>query len=138
MVDFTDRKKAEDKLQQYERVVEGLEEMIVVVDRDYRYVLANRAFLSYRGAQRDQLIGHLVPESLEQDVYLSLVRTKLDECFSGKIVKYELIYDYPLFGPRDLLISYFPIEVPGGVTGAACVLRDITELKQMKQNNRIG
>ena len=136
VVDFTDRKKAEEKLQQYERVVEGLEEMIVVVDRDYRYVLANRAFFSYRGTQRDQLIGHLVPEFLEQDIYLSLIRTKLDECFSGKIVKYELIYDYPLLGPRDLLISYFPIEVPGGVTGAACVLRDITELKQMTQHNQ--
>jgi len=32
------------KTSEYERVVEGLEEMIVVVDRDYRYVIANRSF----------------------------------------------------------------------------------------------
>ena len=28
-------------------MVEGLEEMIVVIDREYRYVIANRAFLKY-------------------------------------------------------------------------------------------
>src|ERR1700728_989544 len=45
VLDFTTRRQAEEKLQQYERVVEGLEEMIVVIDRDYRCVLANRSFL---------------------------------------------------------------------------------------------
>ncbi len=37
------------RLEEFEKIVEGLEEMIVVVDRDYRYVIANHAFLSYRG-----------------------------------------------------------------------------------------
>jgi len=36
------------RLQEFEKVVEGLEEMIVVVDRNYRYLIANRAFLRYR------------------------------------------------------------------------------------------
>src|SRR5271163_3796884 len=44
--DIRQRKRAEARLQEYEKVVEGLEEMIVVVDRDYRYVLANRAYLN--------------------------------------------------------------------------------------------
>src|SRR6266536_1373841 len=34
------------RLQEFEKAVEGLEEIIVVVDRDYRYVIANRAFLN--------------------------------------------------------------------------------------------
>src|SRR5690348_17993257 len=51
-------------LREYEKVVEGLEEMIVVVDRNYRYRIANRAFLEYRGLQREQLIGRLVPDLL--------------------------------------------------------------------------
>src|SRR5579859_8211367 len=33
----------ETRLQEFERVIEGLEEMIVVVDRDYRYVIANQS-----------------------------------------------------------------------------------------------
>jgi K+-sensing histidine kinase KdpD len=35
----------ESRLLEFERVVEGLEEMIVVIDRDYRYLIANQAFL---------------------------------------------------------------------------------------------
>jgi PAS domain-containing protein len=36
------------RLQEFEEAVEGLEEMVLVVDRNYRYVTANRAFLNYR------------------------------------------------------------------------------------------
>ena len=37
------------RLQEFEKAVEGVEEMITVIDHDYRYVLVNRAFLHYRG-----------------------------------------------------------------------------------------
>ena len=43
--DISERKRSEERLREFERVVESLEDMIVVVDRQYRYVLANRAFL---------------------------------------------------------------------------------------------
>ena len=50
--DITERKRAEELLQEYERAVEGSDELIVVVDREYRYLLANRAFLDKRGLNR--------------------------------------------------------------------------------------
>src|SRR5262249_44193290 len=37
-------KLAQARLEGYEQAVEGLEEMIVVVDREYRYLIANNAF----------------------------------------------------------------------------------------------
>jgi PAS domain S-box-containing protein len=126
-------KQAEAKLREYERVVEGLEEMIAVVDRDYRYLIANPAFLNYRGLGRDQVIGHYVSEVLDQEIFEKIVKQKLDECFQGRVVEYELRYTYPKLGERDLLISYFPIEGPGGVERAACILRDITERKQAEE-----
>jgi PAS domain-containing protein len=46
------RKQIEERLREYEKVFESLDEMIVVVDREYRYLLANWAFLKYRGLQR--------------------------------------------------------------------------------------
>ena len=41
-LDITARKHAEEKLREYERAVEGSEEMIAVVNREYRYLIANR------------------------------------------------------------------------------------------------
>lgn len=35
-----------DRFREFEAVVENVEEMITVVDRDYRYLMANRAFLN--------------------------------------------------------------------------------------------
>jgi PAS domain S-box-containing protein len=128
--DTTERKLAEERLREYEKAVEGLEEMIVVVDRDYRYLVANRAWLNNRGLEREQVVGRRMPELLDRDVFENVTKKKLDECFEGKVVKYELRYKYPKVGERDLLISYFPIEGLGGVDRAACVLQDITERKR--------
>jgi len=126
-------KQAEARLREYEKTVEGVEEMIMVVDRDYRYVLAKRAFLNHRGLAREQLLGRSVPEVLNEGVFEKVVKEKLDECFQGKIVTYELKYTYPKLGERDLFVSYFPIEGPNGFDRAACVLQDITERKQAER-----
>jgi PAS domain S-box-containing protein len=130
--DTTESKRAEERLQEYEKVIEGLEEMIVVVDREYRYLIANRAFLNYRDLKRDQVIGHLVSDSLDHATF-EIVRQKLDECFQGRVVRYELRNPYPNLGERDLFLSYFPIEGPGGVDRAACIFRDITEQKRAEK-----
>jgi PAS domain S-box-containing protein len=127
--DITERKRAEERLLEYEKVVEGLEEMIVVVDRDFRYLLANRAFLNYRGLEREQLIGRLVPDLLSPEAF-DEVADKLSECLTGKALKYEMRYSYPNHGDRDLLISYIPIQGPSGIDRVACVLQDITERKR--------
>jgi PAS domain S-box-containing protein len=136
--DITERKRAEERLRQYERAMEGLEEMIVVVDRAYRYVIANRAFLKYRGLEKEQLLGHHVGEVLNKDVFESVIKGKLDEAFQGKVVRYEMKYNYPHLGERNLSISYFPIEEQSRIDRVACVLQDVTERKQAEEALRIS
>ena len=131
--DTTARKRAEERLREYEKAIEGLEEMVAVVDRDYRYVLANRAFLKPRGMQREHLMGRPVIEMLGADTFHNTVKKKLDECFEGRIVKYEMKFTYPELGERDLSISYFPIERRSGVDRVACVLQDITDRKRAEE-----
>jgi PAS domain S-box-containing protein len=130
LLDITERKRVEERLQEYEKAMEGLDEMIVVVDREYRYRVANRAFLSYRGLEREKLEGRLIPDLLNQGVWENVSRKKLDQALRGDVVKYELTYDYPQAGERDLLISYFPIQGPSGIDRVACVMQDITERKR--------
>ena len=134
--DITERKQAEERLREYERVVEGLEERIVVVDREYRYVIANRAFLHHRRFSREQVIGRTVAEIVDPETFETVIKPKMDECFQGKVVQYELRYDYPIDGLRDLLASYFPIEGPAGVDRIACILQDITERKAEQQRRK--
>jgi PAS domain S-box-containing protein len=131
--DVTERKQAEERLREYERVVEGLEERILVVDREYRYVIANRAFLHHRGLPRERVIGRTVAEVLDQKIFETVIKPRMDECFEGKVVQYELRYKYPTGSERDWFASYFPIEGPAGVDRIACILQDITERKAEQQ-----
>jgi PAS domain S-box-containing protein len=132
-LDITERKLAEEKLREYENAVEGSEEMMAVVDREYRYLIANRKFLSRRNMTKEQVVGRLVPEVLNKGVFETVVKEKLDECFRGKVVRYEMRYTYPALGERHLLISNFPIEGSGGVDRVACILQDITERKRAEE-----
>ena len=131
--DVTELKRTEERLHEYQKVVEGVEEMIVVVDSEYRYLLANRAFLNYRGLQRQDLIGHSVAQVLRPGVFEHVLKAKLDECLLGRTVIFEMTYDYPRLGKRDLFISYFPIEGRKGFDRVACVLKDVTDSKRAEK-----
>jgi PAS domain S-box-containing protein len=131
--DITERKRTEDRLREYERVVEGLEEMIVVVDRDYRYVIANRAFLNYRSMTKEEVIGRRIDDVLHKDIFDSQIKDKLDECFRGKVVAYDMKFTYPKLGERELYVTYFPIEGPTGVDRIGAIVQDVTASKQSER-----
>jgi len=133
-VDVTERKRAEERLREYEKAVEGAEDIIGVVDREYRLLLANRQYLKMRSMTREQVVGHLLPDVLNQEIFETVIKPKLDECFKGKVVKYERKFSFPEVGKRDLLLSYFPIEgTDGTIDRAACILHDITDRKRAEE-----
>jgi two-component system NarL family sensor kinase len=122
-----------DRFREFEAVEENLEEMIVVVDRDYRCWMANRAYLRFRRAQPEQFIGRLAREGVSPQVFETVIKPKLDECFPNHIVKFELTYPYPHLGERILFISYFPISGPTGVERVAALVQDISERKRVNE-----
>jgi len=109
VTDVTELKLAEDKLREYEKAVEGAEDMIGVIDRQYRFLLANRQYLKMRNMAREQVVGRLVPDVLGKEVFENVIKPKLDECFRGEVVRYEMKFSYPSLVERDILLSYFSI-----------------------------
>jgi PAS domain S-box-containing protein len=131
--DVTEHKRAEARLLEYEKAVEGLEEMIAVVDREYRYLLANQAFLRYRNMTRSEVVGRFVYEVLDKTFFEQVAKPRMDEAFAGKAVKYETKYSYPGIGERDVAISYFPVDGAEGVDRLACVVQDVTDRKRANE-----
>lgn len=78
-------------------------------------------------------MGHFVPEVLNEELFETVIKPKLDECFRGKVVRYEMKFSYPTVGERYLLLSYFPIEGPSGIDRVVCILRDITDRKRAEE-----
>src|SRR5258708_23758359 len=79
---------------------------------------------------KEQVVGRLVAEVLDPEVFKSVVKHKMDECFQGKVVNYEITYRYPQIGERDISVTYLPVEGSAGIDRVVCVLRDITEPKR--------
>ncbi len=124
------------RFREYEEFVENLDEMIVLIDRNYRVVMGNRAYLKHWAADGRQVVGRLVSEILDKQAFENFVRPKLDECLRGRVVKYEMKYQYPHLGERDLFISYYPIKGPAGVERVACAFEDITDRKRAESELR--
>ena len=118
------------RVQEFEKAVEGLDEMIAVVDHDYRYLMANQAFLNARGMKKEEVLGRSAEEVLNPGMFEKEVKGRLDECFQGKVVEYEMLYRYPERGERELLLRYFPIFGRSGVERVASVIQDITDLRR--------
>lgn len=131
--DITEQKRAEARLLEYERVVEGLHEIIAVLDRDYRYLLANQAFLNYHGLRREQVVGRTAAEVLGQEPFDAVIKPRVDECLQGRVVRYEMTFTYSALGQRNLNATYFPIEGPAGIDRIAVVLEDISERKKSER-----
>ena len=132
ITDFTSRKAAEDKLGQFEKLVQCLDEMVAVVDRSYSYVLTNHSYVAAFGAGNERMEGRSLQEFVEENVFERIVVPKLDECFRGKPVLFSMQASLPGIGLRDLSISCSPIEVSGVVEAVAIVLRDITDMKRIE------
>ncbi len=54
---------------EFEWAMDGLDEMIVVLDRDYGCVIANRAFLDFHGIKRKDVTGVSIAKMLNPGVF---------------------------------------------------------------------
>lgn len=61
-------------VKQYAKCVDRLEQQMVVVDWGWRYLLGNRASLTYSALEREQLIGHSAADLLNPGVCESAVK----------------------------------------------------------------
>jgi len=130
--DINERKLAEERLREYEKVVENTQEMIVVVDREYRHLLANQAFLAFRGFRREEVIGHRPTEFTSCELFENVIKPRMEECFQGRVVEFGVHEPTVSMGERDLLVRCFPIEGPQGVDRVAAVMQDITHAEKVE------
>ncbi len=129
--DVTERREAEARLLEYRKVIESSTDLICVLDASRRFVLANRALLSFRGAPEESVAGRGVAEVLGEDG-LAQLAPELEACFAGREREFGMTLESPGRGPRELSVLLTPIHEGEVVTRAACVLRDVSEQKKLE------
>ncbi|MBU5612960.1 transporter substrate-binding domain-containing protein [Geomonas sp. Red51] len=132
---ISEKRRSEEQLLEYQKVVECSRDLVCVLDRDYRYRMANGTYLRYRDLTLEQVVGRTVPEVVGE-AYFAKVKHHLDACLAGQSVRFETEEAYPDRGVRVISVTFTPVEDRGGNTRIACVISDETEKKHLEEQLR--
>ncbi|MBD3338321.1 MAG: PAS domain S-box protein, partial [Candidatus Lokiarchaeota archaeon] len=134
IIDFTSRKTKEKELKYYAMAIEGSRDLIAAIDKEYKYIFANGTFLEYHQLERDQVIGNSAKKVLGEEVFQNVIKSRVDKCFEGEALSYEMTRDYPDLGKRNLEVNYYPInDEKGKCFFVLATIRDITSLKRAEK-----
>jgi PAS domain S-box-containing protein len=132
--DITDRKHSEEILRRYERIVSATPDLMAILDRDYVYQAVNDTYVKAFGKERHEIIGLNVRELLGNDVFETLLETRLRRCLEGIATHYQAWLEFPRRGRRFMSVTYYPyLNVDNVVSGIVVSSRDITDLKRAEE-----
>jgi PAS domain S-box-containing protein len=124
--DITRRKEIEEELRQYQRAVEGANDLIAAVDPDYRFLFANRRYREFHGADA-AITGVHLGTVLDDDAY-ETARPYIERAMDGEEVGHRARRSWPAQGDRIFDIRYAPLrDADGGIAGVVNTMRDITD-----------
>ncbi|MFW5807198.1 MAG: PAS domain S-box protein, partial [Spirochaetota bacterium] len=134
--DITDRRRMEQHLLHYKLAVDSLDQIVVAVDKEARYLLANRAFLTRHQLSEEEVVGRPAWDVLGAEVYEEHVRPHLEKALRGQTVTFDMQIHYPGDDLRHLNVSYYPIRVDGTVEGVVSVKADVTDYVRVQERHR--
>ena len=132
--DVTEQVERERRLEQYERIVETVDDGIYVLDDDHRFTTVNRGFTSMTGYDRDELLG-APAEIVFGDKFADIATEKQGELESGTqdvaVLEEEL---YRADGSSFVAESRFDLfDLGADEIGRVGVVRDVTERAEREQ-----
>ena len=131
---IAERKRAEEALRNYERIVSTSRDLMALINRDFVYEAVNESYLDYHGRAREETLGRTVWELMSKSACEIQVRPKLEQVFSGQAVNFQTHFDFAGYGRRYMDVSYVPLfDEKGKVRGVVVNSRDITETRKLEE-----
>ena len=81
--------KPEETLRRYEFIVNTSKDWNTLINRDYVYEAANRAFCRAHNKELDEIIGASLASMWGHNTFQEIIKAKLDRCFGGHEVNYQ-------------------------------------------------
>jgi PAS domain S-box-containing protein len=136
--DITDQKRAEDKLKEYLLIVSSSSELMSLIDRDYRYINVNQAYLDAYHKNADEIEGHTVKEIFGEESFNNIIKPNIDKSLLGEHLTDQYWFTFPDGRKCFLDVKYNPVlEVDGTISGVTVSARDITDLKKTEEQLNI-
>ncbi len=133
--DITEQKRREEQLREYERAIEGANELIAAVDDEFQFLFANRAYREFHGIDKQDVTELTLPEVLGDDRFAA-VEPYVDEALTGTVAHYRMTRSHQNTHDRTFDIRYYPLENDAGeVRGVVATMRDLTP--QIERENQL-
>ncbi len=128
--DISERTQAEEILHRYEFIANSSLEFMSLINRSYIYEAANDAYCKVHGRSRDAIVGQTVSSLWGEETFRDVIKQHLDECFTGKGVRYESWFTFGSQEPRFYEVNCYPYRnQQGEVTHSVVVSHDISKRK---------
>jgi PAS domain S-box-containing protein len=131
--DVSDRKRSEERLRRYERIVDSSSDLIVLVDRDFVCREANGAFLKAYPPDPAQVVGHPVAEVFGADVYAEHLKAGLERSLAGLEHHQQCWLEMRSGEQRFVHIAFHPYnDADQSIPAAILNMRDLTQTKGLE------
>ena len=136
--EITDRKRAEAVLNERNRelqlVVDSVPEMITRLDRNERFLFANRAYIELMQLPAEEIIGRRLAEVVSPEAYAQ-IKPAIDRALAGDPVSVERVQRLQSGEEVELEGRYIPdVDVAGRVIGLIAVHRDVTAERHARES----
>lgn len=132
--DISERREREDRLRLYQQMVSASHDLMSFVGPDYVYRAANDAYTEVYGLQPSEVVGRRIADLLGTEFFESNIKARMDECLTGRLVRYEIWVDLPRLGRRYLDVRYDPhYGADGTVEGIVVHVRDLTDRERLQE-----
>ena len=128
------RKRAEEELRKYERIVASSTDHMAMIDLSYSYQAINDVALHAVNKSREEVIGKKTWELASDTFSRKIHKQRLDRAFSGQVVNWRAWMEFPRMGRRFMDVVYTPYSLSGNkVAGCVANSRDITDRYELEK-----
>jgi putative nucleotidyltransferase with HDIG domain len=128
----------EEMWRRYEFIANTAKDFLTLINADYVYEAANRAYCSAHSKHPDEIVGRKVADVWGEERFALHVKPPLDKCFRGDEVQYQSWFQFSTLGMRYMDVTYYPYYSSEGslVTHAVVVSRDMTAYKKAEDQTK--
>jgi PAS domain S-box-containing protein len=132
--DRTEQRRRQTRLREYERAIEGANDLIAAIDTEYTYLFANRQYRDYHEVEDRTLTGTTIEETLDDEMWAE-IRQHVDRALAGERVRYQMTRARSARPDRTFDVRYYPLEddSSGEVRGVVATMRDVTQRQERER-----
>lgn len=124
------RVKNED-LHKFEHIVSSSTDMMALLDVNFTYKAANKAYKDAFNLSSDQLIGNTIIDIFGENFFINVIKPYAIKCLAGEEVNYQDWFEFPENRRMYMDINYYPYYTKNKKIGGFVVSgRDITKRKK--------